>query len=66
MNYWISVTNQLPEHNQLCLIYGKNVLRPGHYNAIDSSWDNYNLPGCRYTSDDVTHWIPVQDLPEVK
>lgn len=65
-NQWISVDDELPKENQYVIVATKDgvCIATAEYIHEEKRWFMY---GNYYTiSTDVTHWMPLPDLPKTK
>ena len=62
---WISVNDRLPENNQWALCFMKDksfgTFRVLQWNYIDWQWNDGNE---RWKEKDVTHWMPLPEIPK--
>ena len=62
---WISVKDRLPENNQWALCFMKDksfgTFRVFQWNYIDWQWNDGNE---RWKEKDVTHWMPLPEIPK--
>lgn len=57
---WISVKDQLPEHNQVCIVWVPSLVTIAEYHEHRDEWQYMN----RKYSRDITHWQPLPEKPE--
>jgi hypothetical protein len=64
---WVAVGDRLPEDGQDILFsandFVERVIFRGNFNKGDELFETYSD---KYTVSDVTHWMPIPPLPEVK
>lgn len=56
---WISVKERLPEHLVDVLVHVGEIVDIGFYDERCNAWECYS-----YRRGDVTHWMPILELPE--
>ena len=65
LHEWISVKDRLPENNQWALCFMKDksfgTFRVFQWNYIDWQWNDGNE---RWKEKDVTHWMPLPEIPK--
>lgn len=64
---WVRVEDGLPGAGDVVLIrvfYRKNEL--GFKEVVAFNGDNFICNGCIYQMKDITHWMPIPELPEIK
>ena len=59
-NQWIPVTERLPEHNQLVLIWEGNGVHFGRWHKGINDWLFYSPTWPR----EITHWMPLPEPPQ--
>lgn len=61
---WIPVTERLPEHGDVCLVYTRyEDVRILQWDAVSKWWlSNSSAFDCR--TDEVSHWMPLPEAPK--
>ena len=68
MSEWISIEDRLPENHQTVIYYFEDVgMCIGEYEQLHDSL--YGTGNCfssnaGFLTDDVTHWMPLPNIPE--
>lgn len=63
-NQWISVDEALPDESGEYFVSNGARFREADYDAELHYWVNEPFLGCKFGSEDVTHWTPIPELPK--
>ena len=69
MGEWIKCSERMPENTQMLLAFSQGEIVAAYWNWVVNPIDYKKYRGFTYLSgsilDDVTHWMPLPEPPEV-
>lgn len=66
MNDWISTEKELPAESEEVLLLCRSFYEIGYWWSIDDDRYWSNQEGLMFPFTDVTHWMPLPELPNEK